>query len=70
MSMTHLIWKYRRIGLASAGFLFLSACASFGHKKIPGDRFNYNAAMVQSRNEQMLLNLVLGEFLIQAAIGV
>ncbi len=58
MSMTHLIWKHRRIGLASVSLLVLSACTSFGHRKVPGDRFNYNAAIVQSRDEQMLLNLV------------
>ena len=40
------------------GTLSLGACASFGHNTLPTDRFNYNAAITQSRNEQMLTNLV------------
>lgn len=38
--------------------LLLTACASRGPGRIPPDRFNYNAAIAQSANEQMLLNLV------------
>ena len=58
MSITRLIWKCRHIGVVLLGLQLLSACTSLGHRKVPGDRFNYNAAIVQSRNEQMLLNLV------------
>jgi hypothetical protein len=49
---------YRHTNIVLLGLLVLSGCTSIGHKKLPEDRFNYNAAIVQSRNEQMLLNLV------------
>lgn len=58
MLMTQLISNYRHTGLLVVSLLVLAACTSFGHRKVPGDRFNYNAAIVQSRDEQMLLNLV------------
>ena len=38
--------------------LSLPACSRFGPKQIPLDRFNYNAAIARSSNEQMLINLV------------
>ena len=39
--------------------LFLiSGCASQGAKRIPADRFDYNAAISSSAREQMLLNIV------------
>jgi hypothetical protein len=38
--------------------LSLASCASIGHKNISVDRFNYNEAIGNSSNEQMLLNLV------------
>lgn len=58
MTITQLISKYRHINIVLLGLLVLSGCTSLGSKKLPEDRFNYNAAIVQSRNEQMLLNLV------------
>ena len=58
MTITQLISKYRHINIVLLGLLVLSGCTSIGSKKLPEDRFNYNAAIVQSRNEQMLLNLV------------
>lgn len=36
----------------------LSACTSMGSRTVPRDRFNYNAAIAQSTNEQMLLNII------------
>ncbi|MHC5047985.1 MAG: hypothetical protein ACYTGY_15705 [Planctomycetota bacterium] len=41
-----------------AACLLLTACQSRGPGRLPPDRFNYNAAIAQSANEQMLLNLV------------
>ena len=38
--------------------LFLGGCSSFGPKRVASDRFDYNAAIARSANEQMLLNLV------------
>lgn len=38
--------------------LILSSCSSFGPERVNPDRFNYNQAIGQSANEQMLLNLV------------
>lgn len=38
--------------------LMLSSCSSFGPDRVTPDRFNYNQAIGQSANEQMLLNLV------------
>jgi len=58
MTITQLISKYRHINIVLLGLLVLPGCTSIGAKKLPEDRFNYNAAIVQSRNEQMLLNLV------------
>ena len=49
----------RTLMLAVTGSLMmLSACASRGPGRMPPDRFNYNQAIAQSANEQMLLNLV------------
>ena len=36
----------------------LGACGAFGPGRVPADRFNYNAAIAQSSEEQMLMNLV------------
>ena len=41
-----------------AAWLMLPACARFGARTVPGDRFNYNEAISRSQKEQMLLNLV------------
>lgn len=38
--------------------IVLSACTSLGSRNVPRDRFNYNAAIAKSSNEQMLLNIV------------
>lgn len=38
--------------------LTIAACSSFGPERVTPDRFNYNQAIGQSANEQMLLNLV------------
>ncbi len=40
------------VGLGAMG------CNAFGPKRLPADRFNYNAAIAHSWDEQMLLNLV------------
>ncbi len=44
--------------LCSVVLVVLSGCASFGHRNIARDRFNYNEAIAQSRNQQMLLNII------------
>jgi len=41
----------------------LSGCASFGHRRVSSDRFNYNEAVARSTQEQMLLNLVRRRYL-------
>jgi hypothetical protein len=38
--------------------LTLTACSSFGTDRVVPDRFDYNQAIGQSSNEQMLLNLI------------
>lgn len=40
------------------GLFFLNGCSSLGSGNVPADRFNYNAAIAKSRNEQMLLNII------------
>jgi hypothetical protein len=47
-----------RMLIVLSACLLLTACASRGPGRIPPDRFNYNAAIARSANEQMLLNLV------------
>jgi hypothetical protein len=47
-----------RLLTVPAACLLLAACQSRGPGRLPPDRFNYNAAIAQSANEQMLLNLV------------
>ena len=41
-----------------AACLMLPACARFGARTVPGDRFDYNEAISRSQKEQMLLNIV------------
>jgi len=50
----------RRLALLLVSVLtaVLSACTSQGPMRLPPDRFDYNKAIAQSANEQMLLNLV------------
>jgi hypothetical protein len=47
-----------RIAVAAVGLYLLNACTSFGSRTVPRDSFNYNEALAQSRNQQMLLNIV------------
>ena len=49
---------YSRLSPLIIIYLFLTACSSFGPERVTPDRFNYNQAIGQSANEQMLLNLV------------
>ena len=35
----------------------LTGCTTWGPKTVPGDAFNYSAAIAKSRNDQMLLNI-------------
>ncbi|MCK5915649.1 MAG: hypothetical protein KAG92_05890, partial [Deltaproteobacteria bacterium] len=39
-------------------------CTTFGHKNVARDRFDYNEAIKQSHNQQMLLNLVRLRYLV------
>jgi len=48
----------RFFAVAVLGLLLLTGCTSLGSRTIPRDSFNYNEAMAQSRNQQMLLNIV------------
>jgi hypothetical protein len=50
--------KYLKCSLLIGIVLLISACASQGPKRLPADRFNYNAAIGTSAREQMLLNIV------------
>jgi hypothetical protein len=49
--------------LITAAILFISGCAAQGAKRVPRDRFDYNAAIAQSTREQMLLNIVRSRYL-------
>jgi hypothetical protein len=48
--------------IATALFLIVG-CAAQGAKRVPADRFDYNAAIAQSTREQMLLNIVRSRYL-------
>ncbi len=50
--------NYRNALLIAAALFLISGCAAQGAKRIPADRFDYNAAIAQSTREQMLLNIV------------
>ena len=50
------------IAIASALFL-IAGCAAQGAKRVPRDRFDYNAAIAQSTREQMLMNIVRSRYL-------
>ena len=43
--------------------VFISGCAAQGARRIPADRFDYNAAIARSTREQMLLNIVRSRYL-------
>ena len=53
----------RYILLIAAIILLISGCAARGAKRMPADRFDYNAAIAQSTREQMLLNIVRSRYL-------
>jgi len=55
--------SYRCALLIAATLFLISGCASRGAKRIPADRFDYNAAIAQSTREQMLLNIVRSRYL-------
>ncbi len=46
------------LSLVLVSWLGMIGCTAFGPKRLPADRFNYNEAIAQSWDEQMLLNLV------------
>jgi len=46
-----------------AVLLLISGCAAQGAKRVPADRFDYNAAIAYSTREQMLLNIVRSRYL-------
>ena len=46
---------YRLALLIAAAVFVISGCAAQGAKRVPRDRFDYNAAIAQSTREQMLL---------------
>jgi hypothetical protein len=50
--------NYRFPLLFAIALLMISGCASQGAKRLPADRFDYNAAIGTSAREQMLLNIV------------
>jgi hypothetical protein len=49
--------------LIAAALLLISGCAAQGAKRVPADRFDYNAAIAQSTREQILLNIVRSRYL-------
>ena len=49
--------------LIAAALFLISGCAAQGAKRVPRDRFDYNAALAQSTREQMLLNIVRSRYL-------
>ena len=49
--------------LIAAVIVLISGCAAQGAKRVPRDRFDYNAAIAQSTREQMLLNIVRSRYL-------
>ncbi len=49
--------------LIMAAVFVISGCAAQGAKRVPRDRFDYNAALAQSTREQMLLNIVRSRYL-------
>ena len=53
-----MISGYRCTLLFAIAVFLISGCASQGAKRLPADRFDYNAAIGSSAREQMLLNIV------------
>jgi hypothetical protein len=54
---------YRLALLFAAAVFVISGCAAQGAKRVPRDRFDYNAAIAHSTREQMLLNIVRSRYL-------
>lgn len=54
---------YRCSLLFTIALFLISGCAAQGAKRVPADRFDYNAAIAQSTREQMLLNIVRSRYL-------
>ncbi|CAB1058675.1 hypothetical protein D1BOALGB6SA_3431 [Olavius sp. associated proteobacterium Delta 1] len=55
--------SYRCPLLISITLFLIFGCAAQGAKRVPRDRFDYNAAIAQSTREQMLLNIVRSRYL-------
>jgi len=55
--------SYQFVLLIVAAVFVISGCAAQGAKRVPADRFDYNAAIAQSTREQMLLNIVRSRYL-------
>ncbi len=55
--------SYRCALLFTVALFLISGCAAQGAKRVPADRFDYNAAIAQSTREQMLLNIVRSRYL-------
>jgi len=55
--------SYRCSLLITVALFLISGCAAQGAKRVPADRFDYNAAIAQSTREQMLLNIVRSRYL-------
>ncbi|MEJ2284694.1 MAG: hypothetical protein P8X85_13990, partial [Desulfobacterales bacterium] len=55
--------SYKCTLLIAAALFLLSGCAAQGARRVPADRFDYNAAIAQSTREQMLLNIVRSRYL-------
>ena len=55
--------SYLTAVLIFAALFLISGCAAQGAKRVPRDRFDYNAALAQSTREQMLLNIVRSRYL-------
>ena len=55
--------NYTFFFLFLTALLLISGCAARGARRIPADRFDYNAAIAQSTREQMLLNIVRSRYL-------
>ena len=53
----------RWVFLIVAVLLLIAGCAAQGAKRVPRDRFDYNAALAHSAREQMLLNIVRSRYL-------
>ena len=55
--------SYLTAVLIFAALFLISGCAAQGAKRVPRDRFDYNAAIAQSTREQILLNIVRSRYL-------